>query len=117
MDKKVVILILGIAIIAIAFILVHFKDNGVTVGGKCGIENCHGLDISCGPNVPDACTAIYMLGDFCREYAKCEVVDGQCTFVESDYFKVCKACVDKCNQKSGQDAFACEQQCRDLFNP
>jgi len=30
---------------------------------KCGIENCHGLDITCGSDVPDACTEIYMIGD------------------------------------------------------
>ncbi|VVB75045.1 Uncharacterised protein [Candidatus Tiddalikarchaeum anstoanum] len=26
---------------------------------KCGIENCHGLDITCGPNIPEVCTTLY----------------------------------------------------------
>lgn len=81
---------------------------------QCGMENCHGLDITCGPNVPDACTEIYMLGDRCRQYASCEVIDGECQLVESSAFETCKSCVENCSEEFGQDhtmLFECESGC------
>ncbi|MCD4782049.1 MAG: hypothetical protein K8S27_16110 [Candidatus Omnitrophica bacterium] len=82
----------------------------------CGIENCHGLDISCGPNVPEVCTAMYALGDFCRQFAQCQTVEGRCQLVPSVQFQSCKSCVQNCmDAKDPMRAFACESHCRDLF--
>ena len=80
---------------------------------KCGIEQCHGLDITCGSNVPDACTAMYQLGDFCREYFSCTAVSGSCQPVVSAKFNECKACVEGC-EGSGDPitSFDCESTCR-----
>lgn len=83
---------------------------------RCGVENCHGLDIICGPNVPDACTALYQLGDFCRDFAKCQIVSGECVFAIDQDFASCKSCVEKCTQQNPVDAFACEQNCRNFFS-
>ena len=84
---------------------------------KCGIENCHGLYIVCGPNVPDACTMEYQIGDNCRQFAKCEVVGGQCTLVVSGEFVECKACVQECEGKHADvpdKLFECESVCADI---
>lgn len=82
---------------------------------KCGIQNCHGLDITCGPAVPDVCTEIYMLGDNCRKLAKCEVAGGECRAVLSEDFEQCKACVKKCETDFSTDnmkMFECEYSCQ-----
>ncbi|MBL8014089.1 MAG: hypothetical protein JNN05_09605 [Candidatus Omnitrophica bacterium] len=82
----------------------------------CGIENCHGIDISCGPNVPEACTQMYALGDFCRDYARCERLAGKCRLVENPTFDSCVACVRKCMDAHANDpveSFNCEATCRD----
>lgn len=85
---------------------------------KCGIEQCHGLDLTCGSNVPDACTEIYKFGDFCRSYFPgCEVLNGECvksTDVSADlnFFK-CKSCVDQCEALDDPtEAFECEDGCK-----
>jgi hypothetical protein len=80
---------------------------------KCGIENCHGLDIECGTPV-QMCTMEYQLGDKCRQYAKCGVVSGKCQQIESPEFTACKSCVQKCENDFPNDpdkAFVCESQC------
>lgn len=66
--------------------------------GKCGIENCHGLDIGCGSNVPDMCTMEYQVGDLCRQLARCEVVDGTCQLIKDASFDSCRSCVNKCQE-------------------
>ena len=84
------------------------------VAGKCGIENCHGLNIACGPNVPVFCTLEYQLGDRCRYYASCKITNGICQLEESELFNSCKACVEKCLQDIGSDAIElseCENKC------
>ncbi len=87
------------------------RDNP---GQKCGIENCHGLDIKCGPNPPEMCTAMYGLGDFCRQYVRCEIREGQCQLVEDPKFDACRSCVEKCqNPNDPIDAFGCEAECRE----
>lgn len=81
---------------------------------RCGIENCHGLDIICGMNIPETCTAMYKFGDRCRQYARCEIVDGECMLIKDKRFKECQLCVQTC-QKTIQDdvvrAFECESKC------
>lgn len=81
---------------------------------KCGLENCHGLELSCGPNVPDVCTSLYQLGDNCRKYARCEVVNNQCQLTTQPQFTECKSCVEKCLADFPEDPVktsACEGQC------
>lgn len=83
-------------------------------GETCGIENCHGLDITCGPAVPEMCTAMYALGDRCRQYAQCAVIDGKCQLVKNPQFEACKACIKKCLSETSSDpikAMNCESQC------
>ena len=90
-------------------------NNGNNQETKCGIQNCHGLDIKCGPNVPEVCTAIYQLGDKCRQYAACEVVNGNCQLTANPKFNTCKACVDACAANAKNDSmkiFDCEAKCK-----
>jgi hypothetical protein len=80
----------------------------------CGIESCHGLDISCGANVPDVCTQVYMPGDACRKYVECTIIDGVCTRPESPQFDACKSCVEECERNFQDDPsefFECESSC------
>ena len=84
------------------------------ISGQCGIENCHGLDISCGPNVPEFCDMMYAVGDNCRQYASCQVINGQCRLEKTSKFNICKSCVEKCEQDFKDDQiklFACESKC------
>jgi len=84
------------------------------ISGECGIEQCHGLDITCGPNVPEACTMIYMAGDNCRQFVSCQTIDGQCQRNKSPRFDSCKACVEKCERDYSGDQiqfFECESSC------
>ena len=84
------------------------------ISGKCGIENCHGLDITCGPNIPEGCTAMYVAGDNCRQFASCQTVDGQCKLIKTSKFNRCKSCVEKCEPDYIDDQtnfFACEAKC------
>lgn len=91
---------------------------------KCGIQNCHGTDITCGPDIPEMCTAIYKVGDGCRQFANCTVLEGGCRLANSPRFDECKSCVNEClkihNKDTGQDnrstndLFVCEQKCLNL---
>jgi len=84
------------------------------LSGKCGIESCHGLDITCGPNVPEACDLMYIGGDNCRQYASCQIVDKKCQLVKNQKFNDCKSCVDKCSVDFKDDQikfFECESKC------
>ncbi|MBL7078575.1 hypothetical protein ISS42_02880 [Candidatus Shapirobacteria bacterium] len=84
------------------------------VSGKCGIESCHGLDITCGPNIPEECSMMYAAGDNCRQFVSCQIVDGQCKLVKTLKFDSCKSCVGKCelDYKDGQiKFFECESKC------
>lgn len=89
--------------------------GGANVDGVvCGRENCHGLDIKCGPNPAEICTMEYRLGDKCLRLASCGVKDGVCQQISSAAFDACKTCVQKCETDFANDpqgAFACEAQC------
>jgi len=80
---------------------------------NCGIENCHGLEISCGPNVAEICTMEYEIGDKCRQFARCGFVDGKCQVLSSVEFEACKACVEKCISDFGDSeaVLECEANC------
>lgn len=86
------------------------------VAGQCGIENCHGLDIVCGPNPAEMCTAMYQFGDRCRQYAKCGLINGKCQEIQNSKFNECKTCVKKCEDqyKNNDDQmWMCEIKCGD----
>ena len=89
--------------------LIKWDNCKETQEEKCGIENCHGLDITCGPNIPDACTEIYMIGDGCRQYAKCEIINGKCQLVQNKKFEDCKSCVEKCSEDFKNDPIKLSQ--------
>lgn len=114
MDKSRVLPILAlIIVIAGSFAIISFRSQN---SEACGIQECHGLEITCGSDVPQVCTEIYKLGDFCRQYAGCRVVDGDCVLVTSEEFSTCKECVAKCiSMPDGDPAFLCEDQCRAQF--
>ena len=84
-------------------------------GNKCELESCNGLDVTCGPNAPEVCYTMYQLGDFCREYVGCEIIDGECQLVKDPKFDMCKGCVDECNKLEEMEAFDCEDGCRELL--
>ena len=84
------------------------------LSGKCGIESCHGLDITCGPNVPEACDTMYAVGDNCRQFASCQTIAGSCQLVANEKFSNCKTCVEQCSADFQSDVIAlstCESKC------
>ena len=84
------------------------------LSGKCGIESCHGLDITCDPNVPEVCDLMYAASDGCRQYASCQVIDNKCQLIKTQKFNDCKTCVEKCSEDFKDDSmksFECESKC------
>ena len=84
------------------------------ISGVCGIQNCHGLEITCGPNVPEACDMMYASGDICRQFASCQTTSGQCGLTKTPKFDTCKSCVEKCVQDFKEDSIKlsqCEGSC------
>lgn len=92
-------------------------DNGAGAAPDdqvCGRENCHGLEIVCGPNPAEMCTMEYQLGDKCLRYVNCGVVDGKCWQIPNAAFDACKACAQNCEANFPNDpmkAFDCEARC------
>jgi hypothetical protein len=89
-------------------------DTAVIAQAACGIQNCHGMEISCGPNVVEMCTMQYMLGDKCRSLASCQNINGSCTVVKQEGYSKCVSCVEECIRTAGSDpvkAFECESRC------
>lgn len=81
---------------------------------ECQILNCHGLDITCGESSPFACDAMYRIGDKCRQYASCGVVDGKCQQKTDPRFDSCKDCVTTCEKMYQNDpmkSMDCESKC------
>lgn len=90
------------------------NDTAVITQEPCGIQNCHGMEISCGKNVAEMCTMEYQLGDKCRSLASCQNVNGSCNVVQQPGYTSCVSCVEQCNKTSGGDpakAFECEAKC------
>ncbi len=128
MEKKNLPLFLAVALAGfiglltvIGFLLLQVIDKEPDLGdlvppslsGKCGIQECHGLSVTCGSNIPDACTEIYQLGDKCRKYLSCQKTSTGCQLVEAPGFEDCRSCVEKCQLLNGdpQVPFDCESQC------
>jgi hypothetical protein len=76
---------------------------------KCGFENCHGLEMKCGPNVPEMCTLDYQIGDRCREFGFCKMIGNECHLVTSERLTQCQSCVRVC-QEEFKDAESHAQQ-------
>lgn len=90
------------------------NDTAVVSREPCGIQNCHGMEISCGPNVVEMCTMEYQLGDKCRGLASCQNINGSCSVVKQEGYTKCVSCVEECNRTAGSDpmkAFECESRC------
>ena len=82
---------------------------------NCKLENCHGLDIKCGPNAPQMCTMEYAMGDRCLQYAKCGILNGKCQQLLNSQFTECKTCIEKCianGDTNGSNMFVCESLCK-----
>ena len=82
--------------------------------GTCGIENCHGLEVTCGWNPVQTCTAMYELGDRCRKFVSCQAQYGECNLISTLAFDRCKTCVEECDTHYHDDAiklFRCEGTC------
>lgn len=67
-----------------------------TTIAACGIENCHGFTVQCGPNIVSSCTNDIDPGDRCRKYAECQVVSGTCQLVTDTKYDKCVSCVKLC---------------------
>ncbi|MFA5828829.1 MAG: hypothetical protein WC841_05750 [Candidatus Shapirobacteria bacterium] len=83
---------------------------------RCGLQDCHGLDVTCGPDVPEVCDLMYQIGDNCRQYALCGKVSGECRLQASPKFDACKSCVQTCEQNFQNTSdpakvFECESTC------
>jgi len=82
-----------------------------TALSACGFTSCHGLNLACGRNPPQVCTALYELGDKCRQYAYCSNAGGTCSLVTTGQFDNCKSCIEKCGGADPAEIFSCEEKC------
>jgi hypothetical protein len=77
----------------------------------CGFTSCHRLDLACGSRSPEVCTALYQLGDKCRQYAYCSTSGGTCTLVRTPAFDACRSCIEQCGGADATEIFTCEEKC------
>ncbi|HBH45779.1 MAG: hypothetical protein A2445_01370 [Candidatus Jacksonbacteria bacterium RIFOXYC2_FULL_44_29] len=116
-NKPLIIIITLIALFGLGVGYWYFKgakNSTLDSPGVCSLENCHGLDIKCGPNPPQVCTESYMVGDRCLQYAKCGVQNGQCRQIENSQFTQCKLCIQICvdaNKADNIKLFDCASKC------
>lgn len=83
-----------------------------TISEACGIEQCHGLKISCGPNIPKICTMEFRIEDYCRKYIYCKKVGRDCQLIKEPKFEECKSCIEKCEKENdAEKAFQCASKC------
>jgi len=76
----------------------------------CGAEQCHGLDITCGSDVPQACTLEFQIpDDACLQYVRCETIQGTCQQANPQ-FEQCRQCVLQCKTEN-QTGEACIERC------
>ena len=97
-------------------VYIGWEDNftAVVMPEPCEVQNCHGMEISCGPNPAEICTDLYQLGDKCRSLASCRYINNSCTVVAQPGYTNCISCVEQCNKTAGGDpvkAFECESRC------
>ncbi|MFA6525079.1 MAG: hypothetical protein WCT33_02275 [Patescibacteria group bacterium] len=93
--------------------LITNTDDG-NVNSNCALETCHGLNIKCGANPPEACTMMYAIGDKCLQYAECGIQNGECQPIQNSQFTQCASCVQNCIDTFADDnigLFECESNC------
>lgn len=81
---------------------------------ECVPQQCHGFEFTCGIKGPKACDDSYMMGDRCRQYAKCSIEEGKCMVVYSEKFYACRDCVKECKKLYIEDPISysnCEASC------
>jgi hypothetical protein len=113
MENMTIFVILSLLLVISTVALLAYLAQPIMSGVEtCGVENCHGLEVSCGPNLPLVCTEVYQVGDRCRQYASCQIVGGNCSLVPGKEFNDCKTCVEACMEnKDSRDIFRCEGRC------
>jgi hypothetical protein len=83
---------------------------------NCALETCHGMDIECGDNPPEACTMMYEIGDKCLQYAQCGMLNSKCQSIQNSQFTQCATCVQNCIDTYAIDSstrlFECESNCK-----
>jgi hypothetical protein len=114
--KTICILILGLLIISGCTRIINPPDQSNEPNiSECRMLNCHGLEITCGFMAgPQACDAMYSVGDNCRQFASCKDINGQCIVQKTADFDTCKACAEKCEHDNKDDPtrlFDCEGRC------
>jgi hypothetical protein len=82
-----------------------------TLSPICEFTSCHGPDLACGPNPPEVCTAVYQLGDKCRQYAFCSRANDTCHLVTTPQFDTCRSCIGKCGGADPAEILLCEEKC------
>lgn len=88
------------------------------LGFGCHLQNCHNVDVKCGWSPTQGCTSIKDYGDWCRDYASCEVVKGKCRLVTSANFEKCQPCIKKCEEDFKGDRpklFECAYKCKSVI--
>ncbi len=109
-DKRIIAVFAVLAVlIAGTFLVVRMRKEE-----RCGIENCHGYVIECGPDVAEMCAAFYQAGDRCREHATCETIDSRCQVRTTPEYDECVECVQECLERykgDPQEALECESRC------
>lgn len=84
---------------------------------KCGLQECHGADLTCGSEPVEMCTAIFEVGDTCRRFAGCEVVNGNCRLAANPKFSQCQSCIKNCERRFPTDSqrlFECAGVCGEI---
>lgn len=109
------LIVIGILIIVVVASIYFWQKN--KAAKICEITNCHGLDIICGQKPPGMCTAIYQLGDNCRQFTTCGIQNGKCQQIQNDKFNACKSCAQKCEQdykNNPEKTFDCAATCYNI---
>lgn len=105
--------ILFSSVLLIFYFLINLKIfTNEPTQRPCGLESCHGLDLKCGSNVPQICNQMYALGDFCRDYAKCEISGSLCQLIKNPILDSCLSCIKSCSNKNPLKMNDCENKCR-----
>ncbi len=98
--------------VVLLLIVYSFSFSPAAETRRCALESCHGLNLKCGFNAPDMCTQMYAIGDFCRQYANCEISGDTCKLTKNTVLDKCIACMNKCPTKNPMNHADCETKCR-----
>lgn len=105
-------LIFSICLILVYSLCSPALAQAETKAQGCGLESCHGLNLKCGFNPPDVCTAMYAIGDFCRQYAECQVTENKCELKKNHKLELCLSCMKACPTGDPLKHANCETKCR-----